>query len=91
MSYKTGNLDYISEIYPVKDPTNNEMIDSFDECFDNWIGKSDWIKIIEIIKQRINQNNSRLSKLEKEFYENFIEWIENKIEWADIIVVDGNL
>jgi len=28
--------------------------------------------------------------MEKEFYENFVEWIEKELEWADIIVAEGN-
>ena len=84
-------MEYISEIYPIEDPTSNEVIQSFDECFTNWIGKSQWDKIIEKINSRINQNNNRLSKMEKEFYLNFMEWIEKELEWADIIVVEGNL
>ena len=84
-------LEYICGIYPIKDPTNNETLESFDECFDNWIGKNDWERIIEKIKTKINENNNRPEKMEKEFYENFIEWIEKELEWSDIIVVDGNL
>jgi hypothetical protein len=37
-------LEYICEIYPIKDPTNSETMQSFDVCFDNWIGKDDWEK-----------------------------------------------
>jgi hypothetical protein len=83
-------LEYICSVYPVKDPTNDEVIESFDVCFDNWIGKEDWKKIIVGIKVKINRNNNRPSKTEKEFYENFIEWIEKELEWADMIVVEGN-
>jgi hypothetical protein len=37
--------DYVTGIYPIADPVNNEIIQSFDPCFDNWIGKDDWRKI----------------------------------------------
>jgi predicted HAD superfamily phosphohydrolase len=84
-------LEYITGIYPIKDITNDEIVQSFEECFDNWIGKDDWKKIIEKIKVKLNRNNNRPSKMEKEFYENFIEWIEKELDWADIIVVKGNL
>ena len=83
-------LEYICRVYPIKDPTNDEVIKSFDVCFDNWIGKNDWEKIIEEIKVKINRNSNRPSKMEKEFYENFVEWIEKELEWADIIVAEGN-
>ena len=89
--YRQLLLEHICGIYPVKDQTNGEIVQSFDECFDNWLGKEDWKKIIESIKGKINRNNNRLSKIEKEFYENFIEWIEKKLEWANIIVIEGNL
>jgi len=89
--YKQLLLEYIHEIYPVKNPKNGEIMNSFDECFDNWIGKDDWKKIIGKIKEKLSRNNNRPSKIEKEFYENFIEWIEKELEWADIIVVEGNL
>ncbi len=89
--YQKLLIDFLKELYPTKDPTNNEVVESFDVCFDNWIGKSDWLKIIKNITQRINKNNNRPTKLEKEFYENFIEWVEKELEWADIIVVEGNL
>ncbi|MDR1316562.1 MAG: hypothetical protein LBK13_06780 [Spirochaetales bacterium] len=89
--YRQLLLEYICGIYPIKNITNNKIIDNFDECFDNWIGKDDWKKIMEKIKLKINRTNNRPQKMEKEFYENFIEWIEKELEWADIIVVDGNL
>jgi len=83
-------LEFICAIYPIKDPTNNEIAQTFDVCFGNWIGKEDWKKIIEKIKAVLKRNNNRPPKLEKEFYENFIEWVEKELEWADIIVVEGN-
>ncbi len=83
-------LHYLTEIHPTTDPTNNQIIQQFDECFDNWIGKNDWLKIIARINQDIQQTDNRLTKLEKEFYENMIEWLENNLEWADLIMVEGN-
>lgn len=84
-------LEYIRGIYPIKNPTNNEMIQEFDECYDNWIGKDDWEKIIEKMKLNMKRNNNRPKKIEIEFYENFIEWIEKELECSDIIIVKGNL
>ena len=89
--YRALLLDCLCEIYPLKDPTNNEIVDAFDECFTNWIGKEDWKSVIEKINAKINRSNNRATKLEKEFYTNFIEWIEKELEWADLIVVEGNL
>jgi len=89
--YRQLLLEYICEVYPTNDPTNHEIEQSFDECSFNFIGKDDWIKIIERIKILLKRNNNRPSKMEKEFYENFIEWVEKELKWANIIVVDGNL
>ena len=83
--------EYVTGIYPLKDPTDNKIIEVFDPCFDNWIGKEDWNKIINKIKDKLQRNNNRPSKSENEFYNNFLEWIEKELEWADIIVVDSNL
>jgi hypothetical protein len=89
--YRQLLIEYICEIYPIKGSTNNAMIQSFDECFDNWIGKDDWKKILEKIKMKINRSNNRPSKMEKEFHENFTEWTEKELEWTDKITVEGNL
>ena len=39
----------VTGVYPLKDPTNNEIVETFDPCFDNWIGKNDWNRIINEI------------------------------------------
>lgn len=84
-------LKFLKEIYPTQDPTDHEIVDAFDECFMNWIGKEDWVKIVERIKEPMNRNHARLPKNELEFYANFIEWIETQLESVDLIVVEGNL
>jgi hypothetical protein len=61
-------LEYLKGIYPIVDPTNNERIDSFDQCFDNWIGKGDWLKIKDEINVKIGRNKNRPPKIELEFY-----------------------
>jgi len=83
--------EYVTGIYPIINPTNNTVVEAFDPCFNNWIGKDDWKKIINEIKNKLQRNNNRPSKLEREFYNNFLEWIEKELEWADIIVIDSNL
>jgi Zn-finger nucleic acid-binding protein len=57
----------------------------------HWIGKGEWKKVIEKIKAAIKRNNNRPPKMERAFYENFLEWIEKKLEQANIIMVEGNL
>ena len=83
--------EHVTKIYPLKEPINGEIIEAFDPCFDNWIGKDDWNKIIKVIKDKLIKVNNHLPRLEKEFYKNFLEWIERELEWADIIVIDSNL
>ena len=83
--------EFVAGIYPLKDPTSGAIIEAFDPCFDNWIGKDDWIKMLAAVKIKLKKSNDRPSKLENEFYNNFIEWIERELEWADIIVIDSNL
>ncbi|MCL2014712.1 MAG: hypothetical protein FWG68_00515 [Defluviitaleaceae bacterium] len=94
--YEKLLLDYVEEIYPLRPPyppnSANEQIQMcFDETGENWIGKGDWGKIIAKIREKLRRNNNRPSKLEREFYNNFLEWVERELEWADIIVVDSNL
>jgi len=97
--YEKLLLDYIEEIYPTKNlhpPYPSEApSDDVQMCFDNtgenWIGKDDWNKITSKIKEKLQKSNNRPSKLEKEFYNNFLEWIEKELKWADIIVIDSNL
>lgn len=89
--YQPLLLKFLKAVYPTTDPTDNETVNSFDECFMNWIGKKDWEKIIQQIKESMNDNNKRLPKNESEFYMNFIEWIETNLETNDLIVVEGNL
>jgi hypothetical protein len=89
--YRQLLLEYIHAIYPLKDPENDEIVDVFDECSNNWIGKDDFLRLIEKIKITLGRNNNRPSKMEREFYNNIIEWAEEKLEWANIMIIDGNL
>jgi hypothetical protein len=83
-------LSHFYKVFPITDPTNafGEIQDSFDHCFDNWIGKNDWLRIIKSIKNNLNS-----IEIEKEiqFFNKFICWIEKQLDWADIIVIDSNL
>jgi hypothetical protein len=48
-------------------------------------------KNIKSIEETLNRNHNRPSRLEKEFYYNFLAWLERELEWADIIIIDSNL
>ncbi len=81
-------LPFINEIFPLIDPTNNEMQENFDVCFDNWIDKDSFYNMIDDIKNEIKKITS---KNEIEFYIKFIEWFETKSKSFDLIMVEGNL
>jgi len=81
-------LPYFKEVFPLKDPTNGETQKSFDLCCHNWIGRDDWRHIIEHIKSDIV---SKENGDEKRFFNQFVDWIESQLSWADIIMVEGNL
>jgi len=80
-------VDYFNKIYPIMDAFNGTVEQAFDVCFDNWIGKSDWVKIIFEIEQDLNC----VLDGEKAFLMDFLEWIKEALKHTSIIVVEGNL
>lgn len=80
-------LEYFNRIYPIKDAFDGTIQSDFDVCFDNWIGKDDWHKIIFEIKKDIDD----FSYSKKDFFQNFVKWLEEALEYTTIIVVEGNL
>lgn len=81
-------LPYFYKIFPATDPTNGEIQEKFDHCFTNWIGIEDWQEITKSIRKDIS---SMENKNEIQFYNQFVNWIEAQLKWADIIVIDSNL
>ncbi len=80
-------LDYFNKIYPTKDAFDGTDDPVFDLCFGNWIGKSDWLKIIVDIEQ----NLKNIDDAEKTFFINFLEWLKEALDYTSIIVVESNL
>ena len=80
-------VSYFNKVYPIIDASDNTERDSFDVCFDNWIKKDYWIKIIHNIE--VDLINS--SKDEQEFLNTFITWIKEALQDTSVIVVEGNL
>lgn len=80
-------LGYFNKIYPVKDTFNGNLQTVFDVCFDNWIGKDDWLKIISEIEQDLKNIYGE----KKPFFEAFVKWLREALDNTSIIVVDGNL
>ena len=81
-------LLYLRNIFPAIDPTNGKKQDAFDLCFHNFIGIEDWERVVRHIK---NDAPSNESEKEKQFFSQFVGWIESQLFWADMIVVEGNL
>lgn len=77
----------LKQIFPVKDPTNGEVQEEFDICFDNWIGKEDWERWIVLVRG----NLSSMSTEESIFLRSILEWIETALTYTSVIVVEGNL
>ena len=80
-------LPYFKKIYPFVDASDGTLRQELDLCFDNWIEKNDWLKIIN----EIENNLEHVSDSEKKFLGDFIEWLEEALKHTTIIVVEGNL
>ena len=80
-------VSYFNEVYPIIDASDNTERDRFDICFDNWIKKDYWIKIIH----NIEVDFINFSKEEKEFLNTFITWLKEALQHTSVIVVEGNL
>lgn len=80
-------VDYINKIYPVLDAFDGTLVQKFDVCFDNWIGKSDRIRIIFEIEKDLKS----VLDGERTFLTEFLEWLKEALKHTSIIVVEGNL
>lgn len=80
-------LPYLNIVFPLVEPITGDIQDCFDVCFDNWIVKENWMKIIDAINRDIDS----FPKNERIFYSKFCDWILSELKNVDIIVVEGNL
>ncbi len=80
-------IDYFNKMYPVKDPFDATVEQAFDVCSDNWIGESDWLKIIFEMERNLNH----VSHEERSFFTDFLNWLKEALKYTSIIVVEGNL
>ena len=80
-------LGYFNKVYPIKDAFDGTLEPVFDVCFYNWIGKSDWFRIIDEIERDLNRVNDDKRVL----LTDFISWIKKALKHTSIIVVEGNL
>ncbi|RZJ51029.1 MAG: hypothetical protein EOO19_01780 [Chryseobacterium sp.] len=79
-------LDVFESVFPLQNPWNNTIEDRFDKVgnnfFDDEIGK--------IILEKINEIKSEDLK-ETHFLNQLSDWLNDKLNYADYIVVYGNL
>ena len=80
-------LPYLKKIYPFVDASDRTLRQELDLCFDNWIEKNDWIKIIN----EIENNLEHIYDPERKFLSDFIEWLKEALKHTTIVVVEGNL
>ena len=80
-------VSYFNKVYPIIDASDNTERDCFDVCFDNWIKRNDWIKIVHNIEVDL----INYSKVEQDFLKTFIDWIKEALQHTSVIVVEGNL
>ena len=80
-------LGYFNKIYPIKDAFNGTLEPVFDVCFYNWIGKSDWFRLIDDIERDLNHVNTEKRVL----LTDFLTWVKKALKHTSIIVVEGNL
>ncbi len=80
-------LDYFNKIYPTKDAFDGTLEPAFNVCFCNWIGKSDWHRIIDEIERDL----SRVSNGKEGLLTGFLAWVKKALKHTSVIIVEGNL
>lgn len=79
-------LKYFAVIYPTKDAVDGTPAPEFDVCFDNWIGKDDWNRILDEIEKHLDEHEPK----ERELMIAFTGWIKEALKYTNVIVVFGN-
>ncbi|MCC9074104.1 hypothetical protein LNQ49_21175 [Flavobacterium sp. F-65] len=86
----TADFDTIIEkfksVFPLQNPWNKNIEESFDNCGHNFFDNKTCLEIVEKISN-IETNDSIL----KQFLKEVIEWFNDKLKYADYIVIYGNL
>ena len=80
-------MRFFKKVYPFVDASDGTLRQELYLCFDNWIEKNDWIKIIN----EIENNLENISDSERKLLSDFIEWLKEALKHTTIIVVEGNL
>lgn len=77
----------LRQLFPVKDPTNGEVQEEFDLCFDNWIGKEDWERWILLVRDSLLSMTAE----EAAFLRSILEWMETALTHTSAMIVESNL
>lgn len=80
-------LGFFDEIYPIQDAFDGTPEPVFDICSYNWIGKSDWLRLIDVIERDLE----RVHGGKKVFLTDFLAWVKEALKHTSMIVVEGNL
>ena len=80
-------MRFFKKVYPFVDASDGTLRQELYLCFDNWIEKNDWLKIVN----EIENNLEHISDSERKFLRDFIEWLKEALKHTTIIVVEGNL
>lgn len=79
-------LDHLCRAFPLENSITGEEQESFDVCWDNWICREAWTKIMDSIRSEPASNEA-----EQRFYDLFLKWTQDQLIDYSMIVVEGNL
>jgi hypothetical protein len=86
----TADFDYVinefRSVFPLENPWNKNIEEHFDVCGHNYFDK----KTCKIIIEKIKKKKSDELKVTK-FKNELIEWLNDKLTYADYLAVYGNL
>lgn len=85
--YKILLEEHFKKIYPTKDAFDGTPEDYLDICSSNWLGASDWHKLLSEMEKHLDE----MSNERRKFLLSFMEWVREALQHTKIIIVEGNL
>lgn len=79
-------IEVFKSVFPLQNPWNKNIEDSFDTCGNNYFDNKTCLQIIA----RINSIKTDDPNI-KQFLHEVIQWFDDKLKYADYIVIYGNL
>ncbi|MDN4616734.1 hypothetical protein QCD85_01400 [Paenibacillus sp. PsM32] len=79
-------IPYLKKHYPIVDPVTNDRYGYFDTSGFNPIAKALWTNILAEMKAYQTKDREL-----KAFIRSLVTWLEIQLEWADEIIIFGNL